>query len=103
MRPGSNSTTARPRIKEQHPARLNARPHKRVYVRKQFIVRVCARFARARDTMNACLHITLACVIPLAVSQVLFEETFEERTCALFALFGAWTQNTYGFHYDMQS
>ena len=103
MRPGSNSTTARPRIREQHPARLNARPHKRVNVRKPFLVRVRARFACARDTRKVCLHITLACVIPLAVSQVLFEETFEERTCALFALFGARTRYTYGFHYVMQS
>lgn len=44
MRPGSNSTTARPRIREQHTARLNARPHKRVNVRKPFEVRVRARF-----------------------------------------------------------
>lgn len=83
MRPGSNSAIARPRSREQHSARLNARPHKRVNVRKPFIVRVRARFACARDTMKVCLQITFACVIPLAVSLLLFKVTFEERTCAL--------------------
>lgn len=72
MCPGSNCTTARPRSREQHCARLNARPHKRVNVRKPFIVRVRARFACARDTMKVCLHITFACVIPFAVFLVLF-------------------------------
>ena len=72
MRPGSNGIIARPCSREQHSARLNARPHKRVNVRKPFIVRVRARFACARDTMKVCLHITFACVISFAVSLVLF-------------------------------
>ena len=104
MRPGSNSTTACPRSREQHSARLNARPHKRVNVRKPFVVRARARFACVRDTMKVCLQITFACVIPFVVSPCVVRSSFLlERERARSLCCWSLDAKTYGLHYGMQS